>query len=389
MRGVFVINFLIEKKNNCLFIVTKIKKMRISELTEDRSEPDVMPEKSGGSAKIDHTVSTMPAEEVNVKNGRTAAAFAKIGKAVATPLKSSCSYGFVTLAKIGYVVRVRVVYRIVPSMSDDVETLISVYPANFPLNSALRQSDDAQKFISGQDAGTPLKNQCGDSDTYKFRFLTFARMGYTATVEVFDRIGHWMASPEAKSTMIMYITILAKNARYYALQHDYKFADGKAAFLIVLSNTLIEILNEHITRAKEKAGAQEEYVSGSQELMKSASVDGHDWFSAAYKILKDILGVIPLNEILVFMVKEFRAFLRKAPSIFSKGFLTMESLGFMMREFFVFMMKQFFGAQFISHIDELVVLVLRELFGIDLVNESGFSGSATKGRKKKKQMNKY
>ena len=64
MRGVFVINFLIEKKNNCLFIVTKIKKMRISELTEDRSEPDVMPEKSGGSAKIDHTVSTMPGESI-------------------------------------------------------------------------------------------------------------------------------------------------------------------------------------------------------------------------------------------------------------------------------------------------------------------------------------
>ncbi|KAG6385497.1 hypothetical protein SASPL_154332 [Salvia splendens] len=215
-------------------------------------------------------------------------------------------------------------------------------------------------------------------------------MGYRATVEVFDRIGLWMASPEAKSTTIVYTTILTKNARNYAIQHDYKFADGKAAFLIILSNTLVEILNERITREKEKVGAQEEYVSGSQDLMKSASVDGHDWFSAAYKILKDILGVIPLNEILVFMVKEFRAFLRKAPSIFSKGFLTMESLGFMMREFFVFMMKQFFGAQFISNIDELVVLVLRELFGIDLVNKSGFCGSATKGRKKKKtQMNKY
>ncbi|KAL1567108.1 hypothetical protein AAHA92_02624 [Salvia divinorum] len=371
--------------------------MRISELTENRNEPDAMPEKSGGSgsAKINHTISSMPAEEVNatsVKNGRTygTAAFAKIGKAVATPVKSSCSYGFVTLAKIGYVVRVRVVYRIVPSMSDDAETLVSVYPTNFPLNTGLRESDDGEKFICGQDAGTPLKNECGDS--YKFGFLTFARMSYTATVEVFYRIGQWMASPEAKSTMIMYITILAKNARNYAIQHDYKFIDGKAAFLIILANTLIEILNEHITQAKEKA---EEHVSGSQELIigkavKSASEDGHDWFSAAYKILKDILGVIPLNEILVFMVKEFRAFLRKAPSIFSKGFLTMESLGFMMREFFVFMMKQFFGAQFISHIDELVVVVLRELFGINLVNESGFSGSATEGRKKKKkQMHKY
>ncbi|KAL1567104.1 hypothetical protein AAHA92_02623 [Salvia divinorum] len=309
--------------------------MRISELTENRNEPDAMPEKSGcsGSAKINHTISSMPAEEVNatsVKNGRTygTAAFAKIGKAVATP--------------------VRVVYRIVPSMSDDAETLISVYPANFPLNTGLRESDDGQKFICGQDAGTPLKNECRDS--YKFGFLTSPRMSYTATVEVFYRIGQWMASPEAKSTMIMYITILAKNARF---QHDYKFIDGKAAFLIILANTLIEILNEHITQAKEKA---EEHVSGSQELIigvemhgkavKSASEDGHDWFSAAYKSLKDILGVIPLNEILVFM--------------------------------------------FISDIDELVVLVLRELFGIDLVNESGFSGSATEGRKKKmKQMHKY
>lgn len=79
---------------------------------------------------------------------------------------------------------------------------------------------------TGQYAGTPLKNECGDSDSYKFRVLTFARMGYTATVEVFDRIGQWMASPVAKSTMIVYTTILAKNARNYAIQHDYKFADG-------------------------------------------------------------------------------------------------------------------------------------------------------------------
>ncbi|XP_057797274.1 uncharacterized protein LOC131013216 [Salvia miltiorrhiza] len=400
--------------------------MRISEYVEstaeaeNRSAPDATPEnnanaescnygtaaftkiaepvKSVDSAifiKTDHAASRMPAEEVNatpVKDGGCAA-FAKIGKAIATPVKISRSYCFVTLAKIGYAVRVKCLYRVVPRMSDDAETIISVYPTDSPQIAGLRESDDGDKLIHGQDVGMPLKNECRDS--YKLGFLTFARIGYVVRVKVLYRIGQFMADPQTKSRIIMYTKILAKNARNYARQNNYKFDHGGAAIFIIICGTLIEVVS------KEMADSPEQHVSGSQEFITGVEMHGkaaepvpncgHDWFSDAYKGLKDMVGAIPLNEILAFMVREFRAFLRKEPfrsRIFSKQFLTMESLAFMMREFFVYMMKQLFGAQFFSHIDEIIVAVMRDLFNIDLVNESGFHGSAMKGGKKK-GMHKY
>lgn len=157
---------------------------------------------------------------------------------------------------------------------------------------------------------------------------------------------------------------------------------------IILCNTLIDFVNENIELWKEKADSSKQQSSGSQELVPGAkyvSKDGNDFYSAAFESLKDKVGVFAMNEILGFMVREFGAFWGQEPfrtQFFSRGILTMESLVFMMREFFEFMMKQFFGDQFFSGIDEILVAVLRDIFGIKFFDESGFHGSSTKWRKK-------
>lgn len=58
----------------------------------------------------------------------------------------SYSYGFLTFAKIGYIVRVKVVCRIVQRISDDgTESSVSIYATDFA-----HESDDGGKLILGQ-----------------------------------------------------------------------------------------------------------------------------------------------------------------------------------------------------------------------------------------------
>lgn len=58
----------------------------------------------------------------------------------------SYSYGFLTFAKLGYTVRVKVVYRIVQWISaDGTKSSVTIYSTNFA-----HESDDDDKLILGQ-----------------------------------------------------------------------------------------------------------------------------------------------------------------------------------------------------------------------------------------------
>lgn len=69
------------------------------------------------------------------------------------PVKSvTYSYAFLTFAKIGYTVRVKVVYRIVQCISDDgTKSSVTIYATNLA-----HESDDGGKFILGQFISTHM-----------------------------------------------------------------------------------------------------------------------------------------------------------------------------------------------------------------------------------------
>lgn len=140
---------------------------------------------------------------------------------------------------------------------------------------------------------------------------------------------------------------------------------GVAVF-IILSNTLIDILHEYQKLSKEKAGSPQEPFS-------------HD--------LKDEVVFSAMKESLIFVVNEFIAFMMEKPfrtQFFRRGVFTMESLVFIVRKLLVFTMKRHFGAQFLSQADEIVVAVMKALFGAGFANDFEFHESTTKkGRKKK------
>ncbi|KAH6800020.1 hypothetical protein C2S52_000484 [Perilla frutescens var. hirtella] len=358
---------------------------------------------SSAFAKIDHTVRTkgrrrkaadhtnvnyeliIPAEEVGMERGGLdasansctygTAAFAKMGQAVATRRISHTS-GFIIFAKIGYTVRVKGVCRIVQWMSaDGTKSTICIYTTNFSQNhDELHDSEEGDKLIPGQAVWAPVKNEC--RNFYTIDLITFAKIGFIVRVKVLYRIGQWMVDDGNKSRMIMYTTIFAKNARLYALRHGCKVFPGNVAFFMILSNTLIDIINEHQKLSKEFIPGEEMHGDG----VKSVSNYGNDSSSAANGSLKDEAGVF-VKEFLFFMVKEVFAFMRKEPfltQLFSTGVFRMESLAFMMREIFCVYMKQHFGAQFFSQMDEMVVDIVRELFGAKFLNDLGSPSSGAK-----------
>lgn len=69
---------------------------------------------------------------------------------------------------------------------------------------------------------------------------------------------------------------------------------------------------------------------------------------------------------------------------FSNGVFTMESSVSMMRIFLEFVKKRHCSAGFFI-IQEIVVAVMRKFLGTEFLNEWGFHGSTTKGKKKMKK----
>lgn len=77
---------------------------------------------------------------------------------------------------------------------------------------------------AGQGVAMPAKNEC--RNFYTVDFITFARIGYVVRVKGIYRIGEWMTDPDTKAQAIMFVTILARNARKHGLQHRHRFLSG-------------------------------------------------------------------------------------------------------------------------------------------------------------------